>query len=247
MKKDYIRKIVDINNSLKSKIFNIFMQMLILLSIVSFSIETIPDLNIETINYLYYFEVFTIIVFTIEYFLRIYTAKKKFSYIFSFYGLVDLLAILPFYLAFFVDFRAVKAFRLFRLFALLKLVKYNRTLDKFQKAMKNAKEEFIVFFILTLIMFYLASIGIYYFEHSAQPEVFRSIFESMWWAVASLTTVGYGDIYPITIGGKIFTTIILLIGLGIVGIPAGIVASALSEVNKKEREEKKANKKEEID
>ena len=158
--KNYLRRIVDINDSLKSKIFNIFMQVLILLSIITFSIETIPDLNIETINYLYYFEVFTIIVFTIEYFLRIYSAKKKFSYIFSFYGLVDLLAILPFYLAFFVDLRAVKAFRLFRIFTLLKLVKYNRTLDKFQKAMKNAKEEFIVFFILTLGIIYFTFSGL---------------------------------------------------------------------------------------
>ena len=148
------------------------------------------------------------------------------------------MAILPFYLTFVIDLRAVKAFRLFRLLRLLKLARYNKTLDKFQKALHNAKEEFVVFFILTIIMFYLASVGIYYFENEAQPEAFRSIFDSMWWAVATLTTVGYGDIYPITVGGKIFTTFMLLIGLGIVGIPAGIVAAALSEVNKNNEHKK---------
>lgn len=238
MIKKYLKNLVDINESKASIYFNALMQVLIILSIIAFSIETIPDLQSDTIYYLKIFEVFTIGIFTLEYFIRIYTAKRKLSYIFSFYGIVDLLAILPFYLAYFVDLRSLKAFRLFRLFALLKLVKYNKTMDKFQKAMINAKEEFIIFFILTIIMFYLASIGIYYFENEAQPEVFRSIFESMWWAVASLTTVGYGDIYPITVGGKIFTTIILLLGLGVVGIPAGIVSSALSEVNKKEKKSK---------
>jgi voltage-gated potassium channel len=177
------------------------------------------------------FETFSISIFTIEYLIRIYTADKKLSYIFSFFGIIDLLTILPFYLTFFIDLRSLKAFRLFRLFRLLKLVKYSKTLDKFQKAIYNAKEEFIIFFIVTIIMFYLSSVGIYYFENEVQPEVFSSIFDSMWWAVATLTTVGYGDVYPVTVGGKIFTTIILLIGLGIVGIPAGIVASALSKVN----------------
>ncbi len=86
-------------------------------------------------------------------------------------------------------------------------------------------------------MFYLSSVGIYYFENSAQPEVFTSIFHSMWWSVATLTTVGYGDIYPITVGGKIFTFIVLMIGLGIVAVPAGLVASALQAARSEEEED----------
>ncbi len=234
----YFKNLVELNDTLQSKIFNSTIQILIILSIIAFSIETIPDLNIATINVLNNFEIFSIAIFTIEYLIRVYTSDKKLSYIFSFYGIIDLLAILPFYLSFFIDLRAVKAFRLFRLLRMLKLVRYNKTLDKFQKALYNAKEEFVVFFVLTIIMFYLASVGIYYFENEAQPEVFRSIFDSMWWAVATLTTVGYGDVYPITVGGKIFTTFMLLIGLGIVSIPAGIVAAALSEVNKNYEKEK---------
>lgn len=231
----YLKQLVEINDDRSSKTFDIGIQVLIVLSMIAFSIETIPDLKPSTLQFLNAFEFFSVAVFTIEYLIRIYTADKKMSYVFSFYGIIDLLAILPFYLAFVIDLRAAKAFRLFRLFRLLKLVKYSKTMDKFQKAIFNAKEEFVIFFILTIIMFYLASIGIYYFENNAQPEVFRSIFDSMWWAVATLTTVGYGDVYPVTVGGKIFTTIMLLIGLGVVGIPAGIVAAALSEVNSENR------------
>ena len=205
------------------------------MSIIAFSIETIPNLHPSTIALLQKFELFSVVIFTIEYIIRIYTADKKLSYVFSFYGIIDLLAILPFYLAFLVDLRSIKAFRLFRLFRLLKLVKYNKTLDKFSKALYKTKEEFVIFFILTVILFYLASVGIYYFENQAQPEVFTSIFDSMWWAVATLTTVGYGDVYPITAGGKIFTTAMLLIGLGVVGVPAGIIASALTDVREEEK------------
>ena len=100
--------------------------------------------------------------------------------------------------------------------------------------MKLAKEELIMFFSLTCILLYLSAVGIYYFENEAQPETFSSIIDSLWWAVATLTTVGYGDIYPITSGGKLFTFFILMIGLGIVSIPAGIIASAVSEARKME-------------
>jgi len=239
MLKIYLKNLVEINDNISSKIFDITIQIVIILSILAFSIETIPDLQQSTRDDLNIFEIFSVAIFTIEYIIRIYTAEKRWSYIFSFYGLIDLLSILPFYLAFFIDLRSLKAFKLFRLFRLFKLTKYNKTLDKFQKAIANAKEEFILFLVLTLIMFYLSSVGIYYFEHEAQPKVFSSIFDSMWWAVATLTTVGYGDVYPVTVGGKIFTTFMLLVGLGIVGIPAGIVAAALTEVNKSQKEERK--------
>ncbi len=85
-------------------------------------------------------------------------------------------------------------------------------------------------------MLYLAAIGIYYFEHKAQPEVFRSIFDCLWWAVATLTTVGYGDIYPITIAGRLFTFVILMVGLGLIAVPTGIVASALSSVRRQQEQ-----------
>ena len=102
------------------------------------------------------------------------------------------------------------------------------------KALSEAKEEFTLFFFTTLILLFISAAGIYYFEHPVQPEAFSSILHSLWWAIVTLTTVGYGDVYPITLGGRIFTFIILLIGLGVVAAPAGLIASALSKVREAE-------------
>jgi len=148
-----------------------------------------------------------------------------------------LLAILPFYLSFGVDLRALRALRFLRLFRVFKLVRYNRALNHFSKAIKSAKEEILLFLFITLILIYFSAVGIYYFENEAQPEHFSSILDSLWWSIITLTTVGYGDVYPITAGGKIFTFFILLIGLGIVAIPTGIISSALTKsVDPKETE-----------
>jgi voltage-gated potassium channel len=162
-----------------------------------------------------------------EYILRIYFSKDKKKYIFSFFGIIDLLAILPFYLSLGVDLRSIRIFRIFRLFRILKLTRYNKAIIRFTQAAKHAKEGIFLFMIITSIIIYLSAVGIYFFEHEAQPEKFGSVFDSLWWAIVTLTTVGYGDAYPITVGGKIFTSFILIIGIGIVTVPAGLVASAL--------------------
>ena len=107
------------------------------------------------------------------------------------------------------------------------------------RAFVISREEIVLFAVSALIMIYLAGVGIYYFEHEAQPKVFRSMFDGLWWAVATLTTVGYGDSYPITAGGRLFTFLILIIGLGIIAVPTGMVASALSKARQAEDEEEK--------
>ena len=173
-------------------------------------------------------EIICIVIFSIEYLLRIYVAQKPLKYIFSFYGIIDLLAIFPFYLKASYDLRALRVFRVFRIFRALKLIRYNKALNRFQVAAKIVKEEMVLFLMVTLIFVFLSSSGIYFFENNAQPEEFSSIFHSFWWAIVTLTTVGYGDVYPITVGGKIFTFFILLIGVGVVTVPAGLVASGLS-------------------
>ncbi|MFT4611993.1 MAG: voltage-gated potassium channel [Glaciecola sp.] len=190
--------------------------------------ETIPDLEPKTRSILHFVETFCVIIFTIEYLLRIYVANHKLKFIFSVFGLIDFLAILPFYLAFGVDLRSLRALRFLRLFRIFKLVRYNRAMTQFTRAIKSAKEQIFLFIFITLILIYFAAVGIYYFENQAQPEHFSSIFDSLWWAIITLTTVGYGDVYPITIGGKMFTFFILMIGLGIVAIPTGIISSALT-------------------
>ncbi|MHA7843360.1 MAG: ion transporter [Winogradskyella sp.] len=182
-------------------------------------------------------EVFCVVVFTAEYLARIYVADNKQKFVFSFFGLIDLFAILPFYLSFGLDLRSLRVLRMFRLFRLLKLVRYNRAMRHFAKAMLLAKEQIILFMGVTLVLIYFAAIGIYYFENEAQPEHFSSIFDSLWWSIVTLTTVGYGDVYPITVGGRIFTFFILLIGLGIVAIPTGIISSSLTKVVEPDSEE----------
>jgi len=232
-----IKNIVEINHNRKSRYFAFFIQALILISIVTFSVETIPNLSPETKDILFIIEVFSVIVFTIEYILRIYVADRPFKFIFSFFGIIDLLAILPFYLSFGIDLRSLRALRFMRLFRILKLVRYNRAMNQFTAAIKSAKEQILLFLFITLILIYFSAVGIYYFENEAQPEHFSSIFDSLWWAIITLTTVGYGDVYPITIGGKMFTFFILMIGLGIVAIPTGIISSALTtSVDKNETE-----------
>jgi voltage-gated potassium channel len=232
-----LRQTITNIDSKNGRRFDLIIQILIILSLIAYSIETLPDLSDETRLYLWYFEVFCVIVFTIEYILRLIFAKKPLGYVFSFYGIIDLLAVLPFYLSFGVDMRSVRIFRIFRVFRILKLTRYNTAMMHFRNAAMAAKEEIILFVIITLILLFLSAFGIYYFEHDAQPEKFASVFHSLWWSIATLTTVGYGDVYPVTMGGKIFTFCILIIGLGIVTVPAGIVASALS-VSIKSRSEK---------
>lgn len=235
--KQYIKEIVEINDTKLSKYFAFFIQALILLSIITFSIETIPNLKPQTKVVLQSIEWFSVIVFTLEYFSRIYVADSKPKFIFSFFGIIDALAILPFYLSFGVDLRSLRALRFLRLFRILKLVRYNRAINHFSRAIKTAKEEILLFIFITLILIYFSAVGIYYFENQAQPEHFSSIFDSLWWAIITLTTVGYGDVYPITVGGKVFTFFILMIGLGIIAIPTGIISSALTKsIDKREVE-----------
>ncbi len=221
-----LKNIVDENTTFAGKAFDIAIQILIILSLVTLSIASFPDLSSSSEQKLQWLELFFIAVFSAEYFLRIITADNKLKYIFSFFGIIDLLAILPFYLTQGSDLIALRALRLLLLF---KLFRYNAALHRYQHAFILMKDELILFSGLMLIVLFIAATGIWYFEHAAQPDHFKSILHSLWWAIVTLTTVGYGDVYPITVGGKIFTFILLMIGLGIVAVPTGLLASALAE------------------
>lgn len=229
-----IRSVVDCYQSGYGRVFSLTIQFLIILSIVSFSISTLPDLSQDTRRYLNLVEVFTVVVFTLEYLLRVFAAANRLKFIFSFYGLVDLLAILPFYLTTSLDLRSIRVFRLLRLVRIFKLLRYSAAMRRFARAFMSIKDELLVFTVVSMLLVYLSSVGIYYFENEAQPDKFASVFHSIWWSVATLTTVGYGDVYPITIGGKIFTFFILMIALGIVAVPTGLLASALTRVTNEE-------------
>ena len=228
IKYNNLKEVIENNTSKTGKLFDIFIQSLIILSLISFSLETLPDLSETFVSFLFYFETITVFIFLIEYLLRFYVASNKLKYVFSFYGIIDLLAILPYLLGSFIDLRFIRIFRIFRILRALKLIRYNYALQRFSIAFKLIKEELILFLGVTFILIYITSAGIYFFENETQPEAFKSIFHSAWWAVATLTTVGYGDIYPVTVGGKLFTFLILIFGLGIVTVPAGLFASSLS-------------------
>jgi voltage-gated potassium channel len=213
---------------------NYAIQVLIILSLVSFAVETLPGLSEAQRRYLNWFEVATVAVFTVEYLVRVALARPWTAYAFSFFGIVDLLAILPFYLALGIDMRSLRAFRLLRLLRILKLARYSSALRLYHRAFIIAREELNLFGAAALVVLYLAAVGIYYCEREAQPEAFSSVFACMWWAVTTFTTVGYGDIYPVTTGGRVFTSCILIIGLGIVAVPTGLLASALSKARETE-------------
>lgn len=225
-----IKQIVEHTDTKAGRLFDFFIQSLILVSLVSFSIETLPDLSKGEKLILRWVEIFTVAIFTIEYLLRVAVADNRLKFVFSLEGIIDLVAILPFYVRLGIDLRSIRVFRLFRLFRAFKLFRYSKAINRFANTFRIIKSELILFTIATFFVLYLSSVGIYYFEHDAQPEIFASVFHSLWWAVATLTTVGYGDVYPITLGGKIFTFIVLMIGLGIIAVPAGLISSALKTV-----------------
>ena len=148
---------------------------------------------------------------------------------------MDLIAIAPFYIALGVDLRSVRAIRLVRLLRMGKLARYSDAMSRFHRAAVIAREELIVFVGVAVLVIYLSSVGIYYFENEAQPEVFTSVFHSMWWAVVTLTTVGYGDTVSLTVGGRLFTAVVLMAGLGSVAVPTGLIASAMAKVREEDR------------
>jgi voltage-gated potassium channel len=231
-----LKRIVERNDTRGGRVFDIFILSLVVVSLVTFSIETLPKLTPTAERWLNFIEVITVGVFSIEYLLRLLVADSKPRFVFSFFGLVDLLAILPFYLAIGLDLRSIRALRFLRLFRAFKMARYSKAIQRFHRAFLIAREEIVLFLLVALMVMYFAAVGIYYFENGAQPEAFASVFHSLWWAVSTLTTVGYGDIYPITVGGKIFTFFVLVVGLGIVAVPTGLMASALSKARAMEED-----------
>ena len=230
-----LKQIVEETDTRMGKVFDLTIQILIVVSAVSFAIETLPGLSSTTIRLLAISEAVIIGVFTAEYLLRFYLSQKKLSFVFSFYGLIDLAAVLPFYLALGLDLRSLRIFRLARLAILLKIFRFSKAARRFQLAFKLVKEEILVFGLFSLALIYLSAVGIYHFEHEAQPEVFVSVFDGIWWATVTLTTVGYGDVVPITTGGKVFTFFVFIVGLSMIAVPSGLVASALSKVRELEK------------
>jgi voltage-gated potassium channel len=217
--------------------FDYFIACLIILNVAAIAIESLSELNPSHLKLLKSFEIVSLIIFSIEYLLRLYVAdliyprkKKIYSIIkfaFSPLGLVDLFAILPFYIPFILpfDLRFIRLFRLFRFVRVFKIARYNKALNLIGSVFKEKKSELAMTFFVAFIILIVASFMMYFVENPVQPKVFTNIFSSFWWALSTLTTVGYGDIYPVTNLGKIISAIVSLLGIGIVALPTGIISS----------------------
>ncbi|QIE41442.1 ion transporter [Meridianimarinicoccus aquatilis] len=227
MKRTDIPKILDGTHPTAGRGVALAHQALIFASGLAISIETVPNLPEWTNHGLRVFELTVLVVFVLEYLTRLICAPRPVRYALSFWGVVDLLACLPLLVFVAPELAAVRMLRLMRLAALLKLLHTNRAMLRLETALHQIRGELAVFAFLAMIILYIAAVGIYIFEHGAQPEAFSSIPMSLWWAVVSFTTVGYGDIYPITPEGRIFTTVLLFIGLGVIAVPTALITSAL--------------------
>ncbi|MEM1186856.1 MAG: ion transporter [Planctomycetota bacterium] len=233
-----LRQIVDESDTALGRTFDAACQVLIVISLAALAFETLPGLSDRSRVVLKAIEWISLSLFSIEYVVRLLAASNKARYATSFYGVIDLAAIAPSLIGVGFDLRSIRALRLLRVFRVLKLARYSDAIQRVNIALRLAREELVLFGAVTLVVLFLAAVGIYEFEHQAQPEVFASIFHSLWWAVVTLTTVGYGDAYPVTVGGRAFTLVVLLVGLGIVSIPPGLIASALSKAREIQQQER---------
>ena len=218
--------------------FDIFLLILILLNVVAIVLESFEEVRLWYSAELHVFEVVSVILFTIEYLFRAISSKYLFPgisnrralvrFIFSPLALVDLFAILPFYLPiiFSIDLRLMRLLRMLRIIRIFKLKRYSSSLTMLVEVVKEERNILGVTFFIMIVLLVICASVMYHVEHLAQPEAFPNIVAALWWAVATLTTVGYGDIVPITGWGKIISAFTALIGIGMFALPTGILCAA---------------------
>jgi voltage-gated potassium channel len=209
------------------KLFDVVLLILIFISVILVMLESVTSIDTHYHEFLYFGEWVITIFFTIEYILRIITVKKTASYVFSFYGIIDLLSTIPLYLSFILAgsnaLLAVRALRLLRIFRILKITRYLGEANKLNKALKDSKPKILVFLFAVLILSILAGTIMYLVE--GEESGFVSIPISVYWCIVTLTTVGFGDIAPITPLGQFIAAIIMIMGYGIIAVPTGIVSA----------------------
>lgn len=223
-----------------SRVLNLLLIALISMNIIAIILESVGSVYQQYERAFWYFEVFSVAIFTVEYVTRVWCSIDleestdtspvigRLRYILSPMALVDLIAILPFYLSLYlsIDLRFLRVLRLLRLF---KLTRYSPALSALLDVIHKESEALLSAFVVLLMMLIISAAGIYLIENDLQPETFGSIPNSMWWAIVTLTTVGYGDVVPITPLGKMFGGLIGLLGIGMIALPAAIMASGFAE------------------
>jgi voltage-gated potassium channel len=233
-----------------SHAFDVFLIIVILLNALALILETVESIYRPLQVFFQYFDLFSILFFTVEYGLRVWTIREhpryrhpvwgRLAFVFSPLALIDLLAFLPYYLPFVgVDLRFVRMLRIFRLFRVFRVSRYFKAFDLIRHVFRQKREELFISLVFVAFILVVTSCVMYFVEHEAQPDAFSSIPATMWWGVATLTTVGYGDMYPITPLGKFLGSLIAILGVGLVALPAGILASGFSEeMSKRTRQQR---------
>ncbi|MFN2457529.1 MAG: ion transporter [Chitinophagaceae bacterium] len=223
------------------KLVNTAIILLIVLNVVAVILETVPSIYEPYQHFFDNFDLFSVVVFSIEYVLRVWSSNCDPKYKHSVYGrlrymvswgaLIDLLAIIPIYLHTILNFdlRVLRIMRLMRFFRLFRLTAYMQSAKLVTNVFKSRANELVLSLVLVLFLFIISSCVMYFVEHPMQPEAFSSIPATMWWSIVSLTTVGYGDMRPITDLGKILTGVMLLIGVALLALPAGIITAGFLE------------------
>lgn len=230
-----------------SRVWDIFIMILITTNVFAVILETVPELHFKYSSFFKWFEIFSVVIFTMEYILRLWSVTVvesyknpilgRVKYGLKFLSIIDLFSILPFYLPMVIpcDLRFLRAFRLFRILRILKIGRYSKSMAIISRVLNEKKEELAITIFIIIILIIISSSLMYYVENAAQPEAFSSIPKAMWWSVETLTTVGYGDIYPVTILGKILGSFIAILGIGLFALPAGILAGGFAEELKNTR------------
>ena len=218
-----MNSLFDINTALGRRVEGA-LSALVVLAVSTLIAETLVDEG-SLATWIVRLEIVFGAIFGLEYLLRIVTSDKRRRYIFSFYGVVDLLAALS-SLVLLPGLGAVKILRVFRAFRIFKLVRYTDALGRFSRAFDDIKDELAIYLCATGILTFIASYGIYVFEHE-ENENYNNLFECVYWSIASLTA-GAEGIAPVTVAGKLLTIVLVMIGLGVVAVPSGLLASALS-------------------
>jgi voltage-gated potassium channel len=230
------------------KIINGFLIVLILLNLAAVLLETEPVIYERYGLFLDIFDRISVAIFSVEYLLRLWSANEdpkyrhwfwgRLKYMASWEAIIDLLAILPFYLhsIFRFDLRELRLLRLARLLRIFRLTRYMRSTRMIGNVFRSRFKELVISFILTSGLIVIAACLMYFAEHTAQPDKFKSIPATLYWSVVTLTTTGYGDIYPITGIGKLLTGILLLVGVAFFALPAGIITAGFLEESRKHRQ-----------
>ncbi len=225
--------------NLKGKWVDVSLTALIIINVVFLILETVPELDATYREFFWNFELFSVSIFTTEYFARLWSIVENPKFKHPFWGrlrysispiaIFDLLAFLPFYLPFFhVDLMFLRTVRMFRLLRIFKVARYLHALNYVTDVMVERAEELLISLTFMLFMLIVLSGIMYNIEHAAQPDKFSSIPQTMWWTIITLTTVGYGDVYPITALGKVFAAITAIVGLGMFAIPTAILVSGFN-------------------